>query len=81
MSIKRTLWRCRRGSRELDTVLRSFVSDQYQSLDHASVEMLNLLLQQQDPSLAAWLCHNQKPPARFDDIVNMIKKHQRRTLV
>lgn len=72
--LKKVLWHCRRGSKELDLILENFVESRYRSLEPALREQFDKLLQIQDPVLAEWLCFEQCPDARFSEIVDEILK-------
>ena len=51
-------WRCRRGIRELDLLLRRFLEQGYDRLSHEEKWMFEHLLDQNDPDLLAWLMGN-----------------------
>lgn len=51
----RIKWRCRRGLRELDLVLRSFVDQRYAGLTEHEQLTFARLLEQQDMELYDWL--------------------------
>ena len=57
----RLLWRCRRGARELDSILVPYGLAQIHAM--TSVEKLNLhrLLEQQDPDLLDWFLGKSSP--------------------
>ncbi|HEX2245077.1 MAG TPA: succinate dehydrogenase assembly factor 2 [Gammaproteobacteria bacterium] len=54
-------WRCRRGIRELDLLLRRFLEQGYDRLSHEEKRMFEHLLDQSDPDLLAWLMGNSDP--------------------
>jgi antitoxin CptB len=54
-------WRCRRGMRELDQILGSFVEDGYQRLSPAEKAMFAEILEYPDPDLHAYLVGNAEP--------------------
>ena len=54
-------WRCRRGIRELDLLLRRFLEQGYDRLSHEDKWMFEYLLDQNDPDLLAWLMGNSDP--------------------
>ena len=58
----RLQWRCRRGIRELDLLLRRFLEQGYERLSHEDKRMFECLLDQNDPDLLAWLMGNSDPP-------------------
>jgi len=57
----RTLWRCRRGTRELDRLLEGFVRDHYQHINAAARATLERLLASEDDQLIQWLLLNHPP--------------------
>jgi antitoxin CptB len=57
----RLQWRCRRGIRELDLLLRRFLEHGYDRLSHEDKRMFEYLLDQNDPDLLAWLIGNSDP--------------------
>jgi antitoxin CptB len=57
----RLQWRCRRGIRELDLLLRRFLEQGYDRLSHEDERMFEYLLDQNDPDLLAWLMGNSDP--------------------
>jgi len=59
--LKRVLWRCRRGTRELDLILTRFATQHYVSLSEQEKSNFEKLLAVQDPVLTDWLCHNVVP--------------------
>ena len=52
--LKRLLWRCRRGTRELDIILERFVRYVYSGLPNEEKELFDQLLDKQDPILNEW---------------------------
>ncbi|NKB64600.1 MAG: succinate dehydrogenase assembly factor 2 [Gammaproteobacteria bacterium] len=59
--IKRLLWRCRRGTRELDIVLSRFVTKYYADLNRDERVLFESLLEKQDPILNEWLYNDVMP--------------------
>jgi len=57
----RLLWRCRRGARELDSILVPYGSAQIQSMTSAEKSNLDQLLEQQDPDLLDWFLGKSTP--------------------
>ncbi len=58
---KRLVWHCRRGSKELDLILSTFVHDHYDHLNESEQQLFALLLESPDPQLAGWLHHGVQP--------------------
>lgn len=57
----RVLWQCRRGMRELDELLGSFMAGGYDRLDADGRGHLARLLEYPDPMLLAWLTGRSVP--------------------
>ena len=55
------LWRCRRGIRELDSVLKPFVEDCYDELSHLDKTRLQTLLGHQDTQILDWILGREIP--------------------
>ena len=53
-TVKRLLWRCRRGTRELDVLLDRFVKQVYPTLDEEEQRRFEGLLEIPDPILNEW---------------------------
>lgn len=71
--VKRVQWRCRRGTRELDTLLGGWLEAHRTSMDDAQYAAFDALLDRQDPDLWDWLMGRAEPPradwrAIVDDI-------------
>ena len=59
--IARLRWRCRRGMRELDAVLRSFVDSELAALNGADFVRFERILDLPDPELLAYLTGRSAP--------------------
>ena len=55
------LWRCRRGIRELDSVLKPFVEDCYDELSPLDKTRLQTLLGHQDTQILDWILGREIP--------------------
>lgn len=72
---KRLRWRCRRGTRELDQLLRSWLDAHVESMDDAQLAAFDALLDRQDPELWDWLMGHAEPPrADWQAIVTDIRR-------
>ena len=71
--IGRLRWRCRRGTRELDTVLDRWLSRHYADADAALREDFAALLDTPDPDLWNWLIGQEPAETRFVRIVDEIR--------
>lgn len=54
-------WRCRRGMRELDVLLRGFLDRHYAALDSAGRKAFAQLLEENDQDILAWLTGRSDP--------------------
>jgi antitoxin CptB len=61
MSLSRLRWRCRRGMRELDTLLTRFLEQCWDDLEASERERFEALLELQDPQLYAWMLGREQP--------------------
>ena len=59
--IARLKWRCRRGMRELDAVLASFVDAESDRLDDADIACFEAILELPDPTLHSYLLARSAP--------------------
>jgi antitoxin CptB len=57
----RIAWQCRRGMRELDELLNTFMARGYERLDDARRGHFAKLLEYPDPLLLAWLMQRAVP--------------------
>ena len=55
-------WRCRRGMRELDVLLASYVEHEYPHAAPAQQEAFSRLLEAQDPQIYAYFMGRESPP-------------------
>ena len=55
------LWRCRRGIRELDSVLKPFAEDCYDELSPRDKTRLQALLRYQDTQILDWILGREIP--------------------
>ena len=58
---RKVLYRCRRGTRELDEILLDFVGREYGELSSQQREAFGKLLDTEDPLLNEWLCLGIRP--------------------
>lgn len=68
------LWRCRRGTRELDVVLQGFVASHYDRLDTRVRHCLMELLNESDPDIMAWITGLREPRPRYRELVQLLRK-------
>ena len=73
----RLLWRCRQGTRELDTLLTNFVEKNFQKLSNQEIRDLNQLLDHSSPQLYAWLMGEEAPLSTSSvALIEKIRKYQ-----
>jgi len=75
-ALRKLLWRCRRGTKELDLLLTRFVQEDYSVLEDEERAEFDLLLDAQDPDLTEWLCFDVTPPENLANIVKIILQSQ-----
>jgi|TARA_B100001079_G_scaffold25135_1_gene19293 succinate dehydrogenase flavin-adding protein (antitoxin of CptAB toxin-antitoxin module) len=74
--LARLKWRARRGARELDSLLLTFVEEQWQNLDDVALGALERLLEEQDPVLLDWFLQRQLPAdAAIRQLIDQILKY------
>lgn len=57
----RLLWKCRRGTREMDILLESFLERHYSDLTAAEKELFESFLNESDPDILNWLMGRAEP--------------------
>jgi antitoxin CptB len=60
-NLERLRWRCRRGMRELDAVLQSFLDASFASLGEAEIACFERILDLPDPELLAYVSGRSVP--------------------
>lgn len=70
----RLLWRCRRGTQELDILFQDFIDRHYEQLSAAEKSSLDSLLDQADPDILSWVMgKSDPPPGDIERIVHLIR--------
>ncbi len=62
VEVRRLLWRCRRGMKELDVLLERFVRERFAGASSAEQHAFAQLLDLPDPQLADYLMGHATPP-------------------
>lgn len=76
--MNRLLWHCRRGIKELDLLLESFVHQHYQALSDADKQVFEALLEESDPDLLNWLMGRSEPGnTAYRSLLAQIKLYHR----
>ena len=73
--VNKTKWKCRRGLRELDLLLRRYSEDNLESLAQKEFEMFKSILDQEDQPLYDCIFKNESlnSPEKENFILNNIK--------
>ncbi len=66
----RLLWRCRRGIREMDIVLQTFLNESYDSLSDVDQNTFSKLLDEADLDILNWIMGKDKPDS--DELMHLI---------
>jgi len=69
----RLRWLCRRGMRELDVLLSSFLEQEYPRLEAPLKADFAALLESQDPEIWAYLLGRSEPEPGFAAIIQRIR--------
>jgi antitoxin CptB len=77
ISPQRLLWRCRRGTRELDRMLGWWMDARFADADALTQADFDALLDCADPDLWDWLTGHADPGSRFAAIIDEIRTHHR----
>ena len=70
--INRILWKCRRGMREIDLLLREFSTNKLKELDESDIDIFNEILNYDDQKLYDFIFKNH--PLDNDIHENFINK-------
>ena len=70
--VNRLAWQCRRGMRELDELLNSFLLQGYRGLDEAAQETFGKLLEYPDAALLELLMGRMTPADK--DVAHVVQK-------
>ncbi len=70
--LARMRWKCRRGMRELDLLLRDFLDSGYQTLEAADQQLFDRILDYPDAVLLEWLMGRIRPTDK--DVARLIDK-------
>lgn len=73
---KRVRWRCRRGTKELDTLFGWWLAECWPQADDAQRQAFDALLDVPDPDLWDWVVGRGTPPREdWQAIVDAIRTH------
>ena len=74
---KKILWQCRRGLKELDSILVPFVENHFSELSSSEQELFSELLQSQDVDLMDILIYRSRSPNKelFPLIDKILETH------
>ena len=65
----RIRWRCRRGMRELDVLLETYLNHHFDQAAAPEQAQFLHLLDQEDPDIWAWLIGHAQPAAELADVI------------
>lgn len=70
----RLLWRCRRGTRELELLLYRYINEHYDSLSQEEINLFAEFVEQGHDDLSNWLLNQELPcdNNRFTSIIKAI---------
>ena len=71
--INRILWKCRRGMREIDLLLREFSTNKLKELDESDIDIFNEILNYDDQKLYDYIF--KKEPLGNKDHEDFIEKN------
>lgn len=75
LRLRKLRWLCRRGMKELDVLLESFLEHNREGLINGSHPQLEALLAQEDDQLWAWVQKTAEPgPPDFIPLLNEIRR-------
>lgn len=75
---KRALYRAQhRGTQEMDILIGGFVADRFATLDSDDLDRLEVLMDQDETDLQAWIMGQRAIPPGVDaDLIETIRVHQ-----
>jgi antitoxin CptB len=59
--LARLRWRCRRGTREMDILLQSFLDNCYMELSEENRKIFEMLLEESDVDILDWVLDRRQP--------------------
>lgn len=71
-TLRRLRWQCRRGLLELDLLFVRFLEQHYSTLNETEQSAFQLLLEQPDQTLLAWIQGQQEPPSDLKTIIDKV---------
>jgi antitoxin CptB len=71
-AIAKLKWRCRRGTKELDSLLEGYLNKHYPQVDSKEQALFEALLEYQDSELIWYLLGDQQPQS--EGLTHLVKK-------
>ncbi len=71
--MKMQAWR--RGIREMDLILGPYADAHLDGFDATQLDRFDVLLQENDQDLMAWITGQQTPPAALKTVINQLSDH------
>jgi len=73
-NLSRLAWRCRRGTKELDTLLQRYLQSDYVLLTPDQQQVFEQFLEEQDPAIYAWITGNTElPDTRYLFLIDRLR--------
>ena len=72
--LARLRWRCRRGTREMDILLQSFLDHRYVNLSEDCRKTFEMLLEESDTDILDWVTGRKQPAEpRYREIIRSLQ--------
>ena len=62
----------RRGTKEMDLLLGGFADSGLADLDAAALDLFDVMLEENDHDLYAWIAGREEPPETYRDLLNLV---------
>jgi len=73
-NLSRLAWRCRRGTKELDTLLQRYLHTDYVLLTPDQQQVFEQFLDEPDPTIYAWITGNTElPDTRYLFLIDRLR--------
>jgi antitoxin CptB len=77
--IKRLIMRSmRRGIKEMDIILSAYATENLESMDEATIELYDVLLNENDQDLYQWVTGQVPAPEKFTQMISKISMQMQR---
>jgi antitoxin CptB len=73
----RLAWRCRRGTREMDTLFQRFLGSEYDTLTPEQQLLFEQFLDETDPDIYTWILGSAKPAnTQYNFLIQRLQRIQ-----